>query len=147
MNVVICDDHRLFGESLAIVLEARGHTVVACTAAPAEAVAAAALGNDLAISVGDGNPSGYTYTVREVVDGKVAEIHTSDLGILKKYLTRAFDDPKGPKNLRVSAYKDHPADQLKQVFTACAAAWYTKATFSQTERPKYRTVNVAWLAP
>ena len=40
MNVVICDDHRLFGESLAIVLEARGHTVVACTAEPDEAVAA-----------------------------------------------------------------------------------------------------------
>src|SRR4051812_25911201 len=40
MNVVICDDHLLFGESLAIVLEARGHTVVACTAEPAAAVEA-----------------------------------------------------------------------------------------------------------
>jgi two-component system nitrate/nitrite response regulator NarL len=40
MNVVICDDHLMFGESLAIVLEARGHTVVACTAEPAAAVEA-----------------------------------------------------------------------------------------------------------
>jgi RNA polymerase sigma factor (sigma-70 family) len=103
--------------------------------AKAAADAAAELGKDIAISVGNGNPSGYTYTVREVVNGKVAEIHTSDIDILRTYLTRAFNDPKGPKALRVSAFKDHPADDLRGVFAACAAAGYAKATFSHAQRP------------
>ena len=102
--------------------------------------AAIELGTDVAVSIGAGNPSGYTYTVREVVGGKVAEVHTSDLDILRTYLTRAFGDPKGPKKLRLSADKDHPLADLKQVFAACAEAGYSKATFSQTERPKYRAV-------
>ena len=38
-TVVICDDHQMFGESLAAVLESRGYEVVACTGDPAAAVA------------------------------------------------------------------------------------------------------------
>ena len=60
------------------------------------AAAAAELGDAVAISVGR-NPSGYAYTVREVVKGRVAEVHASDIDILTTYLTRAFNDPKGPK--------------------------------------------------
>ena len=101
--------------------------------AKAIADAVAELGKDIAVSVGDGNPSGYTYTVREVVNGKVAEVHTSNLDMIQTYLTRAFNDPKGPKTLRVAAYKDYPYDELRKVFAACAAAGFAKATFSHTE--------------
>jgi RNA polymerase sigma factor (sigma-70 family) len=111
--------------------------------AKAVAAAAAELGKDIAVSVGDGNPSGYTYTVREVVDGKVAEVHTLDIDILRTYLTRAFNDPKGPKSLRVAAFKNYPNDKLRQVFAACAAAGYAKASFSHTERPAIRYTTVA----
>jgi DNA-binding NarL/FixJ family response regulator len=39
MNVVICDDHRLFSDALAIVLGAREWTVVDCAIDPAHALA------------------------------------------------------------------------------------------------------------
>jgi two-component system nitrate/nitrite response regulator NarL len=42
MNVVICDDHRLFTDALARVLSAREWNVVACAVDPAHAVAAVA---------------------------------------------------------------------------------------------------------
>jgi DNA-binding NarL/FixJ family response regulator len=42
VNVVICDDHRLFSDALASVLEAHGWTIVSCAADPAHAVAAIA---------------------------------------------------------------------------------------------------------
>jgi hypothetical protein len=98
--------------------------------AKAAAAAVEELGKDVAVSVGEGKSP--TYTVREVVNGKVAEIRCSDLDMLTTYLTRAFSDPKGPKKIRVSAYKDHPSDQLRQVFAACATAGFTKASFSHT---------------
>lgn len=41
MRVLICDDHRLFGEALAVVLASRGHEVVGCTTDPVEAAAVA----------------------------------------------------------------------------------------------------------
>src|SRR5262249_30174932 len=66
----------------------------------------------------------------------------TDLDILATYLRRAFNDPKGPKKVRVSAYKDQPYDQLRQVFAACAAAGDTKATFSQVNRPLIAPVHV-----
>jgi two-component system nitrate/nitrite response regulator NarL len=40
MNVVLCDEQRMFSEAFAEVLESRGWNVVAMTAAPARAVAA-----------------------------------------------------------------------------------------------------------
>lgn len=40
MMAVICDDHRLFGESLKVVLEAKDHHVAAVTTTPLEAVQA-----------------------------------------------------------------------------------------------------------
>jgi two-component system nitrate/nitrite response regulator NarL len=40
MNVVICDDHRLFSDALATVLAARAWTIVSCAVDPAHAVAA-----------------------------------------------------------------------------------------------------------
>jgi two-component system nitrate/nitrite response regulator NarL len=42
VNVVICDDHRLFSEALATVLTARNWSIVACAEHPEHAVAAAA---------------------------------------------------------------------------------------------------------
>jgi DNA-binding NarL/FixJ family response regulator len=42
MNVVICDDHRLFSDALATVLAARAWTIVSCAVNPAHAVAAIA---------------------------------------------------------------------------------------------------------
>jgi two-component system nitrate/nitrite response regulator NarL len=40
VNVVICDDHRLFSDALATVLTARDWSIVACAINPAHAVAA-----------------------------------------------------------------------------------------------------------
>ena len=40
MRVVLCDDHRMFVDALAVVLQARGYQVVACTTTPAAAVEA-----------------------------------------------------------------------------------------------------------
>lgn len=40
MRVIICDDHQLFGESLAVVLQERGYPVDAVTTSPEEALAA-----------------------------------------------------------------------------------------------------------
>jgi two-component system nitrate/nitrite response regulator NarL len=42
VNVVICDDHRLFTDALATVLAARAWTIVSCAVDPAHAVAAIA---------------------------------------------------------------------------------------------------------
>jgi DNA-binding NarL/FixJ family response regulator len=42
VNVVICDDHRLFSDALATVLAARAWTIVSCAVDPAHAVAAVA---------------------------------------------------------------------------------------------------------
>jgi two-component system nitrate/nitrite response regulator NarL len=39
VNVVICDDHRLFSDALATVLAARAWTIVSCAVDPAHAVA------------------------------------------------------------------------------------------------------------
>lgn len=40
-SIVICDDHRLFAETVALVLAGRGHEVVGCTTRPGDGVAAA----------------------------------------------------------------------------------------------------------
>ncbi len=40
MRILLCDDHTMFSEALAVVLGARGHHVVGCTVSPAEAIAA-----------------------------------------------------------------------------------------------------------
>lgn len=69
------------------------------------------------------------YTVREVINGKVGEMSCKDLDILMTYLTRAFNDPKGPKNLIVHAKSNVTEEQSKAVLFACARAGYTKATF------------------
>ena len=94
--------------------------------------AAAELGKDLAVVVGDAGHS--AYTVREVVNERIAEITCSNLDILTRYLSRAFNDPKGPKKLRIIACKDHSLDHVRPVLAACAAAGYTKAAFSHTDR-------------
>lgn len=111
----------------------------------AVAAAVAELGKDIAVFVGR-NPSGYTYTVREVANGKVAEVHTSDIDILRTYLTRAFNDPNGPKKLRVSSDNDHPMDDLRMLFAACAAAGYAQASFSHIERVRFWDYDTGRLA-
>jgi hypothetical protein len=94
--------------------------------------AAVELGDDIAVMVAKGSKSPQ-FTIREVVNGKVGEMRCSDLDVLTKYLTRAFNDPKGPKKLRVRADLNIPQSQLKDVFAACAAAGYKKASFSQPQ--------------
>lgn len=42
MRLVLCDDHQILVESLAVALQARGHDVLATTTTPAECVAAVA---------------------------------------------------------------------------------------------------------
>jgi RNA polymerase sigma factor (sigma-70 family) len=95
------------------------------------ATAAAELGKDIAVRVDDAGHSP-AFTVREVVNGRIAEVTCSNLDILTTYLTRAFNDPKGPKKLRISASSEYPADQLRHLFAACATAGYTKAVFSHS---------------
>lgn len=107
-----------------------------------DATEAAALGKDIEVSVG-ANDWPRPYLVREVVNGRVVEMTCSSLDLLTTYLARAKADPKGPKNMRVTAYKDHSMDELRKVFAACAAAGYAKAQFSQTERPAQRLSRVA----
>lgn len=105
-----------------------------------EAADAAALGTDIEVSVGASDwPR--PYLVREVVNGKVSEMTCSSLDLLTLYLSRAKADPKGPKALRVTAYKDHTMDDLKKVFAACSAAGFKTAAFNTVDRPphKYQT--------
>lgn len=45
MKVLICDDHRLFAQALAVVLRARGHEVVACVTTPDDAISAVVTGD------------------------------------------------------------------------------------------------------
>jgi RNA polymerase sigma factor (sigma-70 family) len=104
------------------------------------AAAAAELGKDIAVAAATSGSR--PYTVREVVNGRVAEVTCSNLDVLTTYLTRAHNHPKGPKNLRISANKDHSTDDLRKVFAACAAAGYAKATFSHTTEPTYITRTV-----
>lgn len=42
MTVIVCDDHLVFAESLAVVFEARGHNVIGCVTHPEEAIKLAA---------------------------------------------------------------------------------------------------------
>jgi two-component system nitrate/nitrite response regulator NarL len=66
MNVVICDDHRLFTDALARVLSAREWNVVACAVDPAHAVATVATEQvdtclmDLTFADGDSGIQGIT---------------------------------------------------------------------------------------
>ena len=108
--------------------------------AKVRAAEAAELGKDIAVEVGSGDSA---YAIREVVNGKVAVATCSNLDLLRTYLTRAFNDPKGPKQLRVSAAKDHSYDDLKGVLAACAEAGYTKASFSHSDR-RYSVRLVAY---
>jgi hypothetical protein len=102
-------------------------------------VAVAELGNDIAVVITQSGRS-YAYTIREVVNGKVAEVSCDDLDMLTTYLKRAINDPKGPKKIRVSADKNHSFDHLRQVFAACTTAGYTKASFSLHEPPTWTIV-------
>jgi hypothetical protein len=88
---------------------------------------AAELGSDLAVVVTE-NWNGPSYTVREVIRGKIGSILCSDTDVLAKYLSRAFNDPKGPKKLRVHVARNFPQDQLKKVFEACALAGFQKVS-------------------
>jgi len=111
--------------------------------AKAEKAAVAALGSDLAVvfTVVKGKP---TYTVREVIGGKVGEMNCSDLEMLATYLTRIFNDPKGPRTLRLEADEHFSDERVRPVCAACAAAGYTRAVFigppvPRTDRLIYRT--------
>lgn len=99
-----------------------------------EAEAAAKLGKDIVVIVG-ATSAPRPFTVREVVNGRVAEVTCFSLDALTTYLARAHADPKGPEALRVSVYEDHPAAEVRKVLAACAKAGYAKATFTRTERP------------
>jgi len=109
-------------------------------------VAAGELGSDLDIVVAKGKNAS-SYTIREVVNEKIGEMHCSDTDVLAKYLARAFNDPKGPKKLRIHADKSFPGDELANVFQACAVAGYKRVLLfenvplivSRTYTPAYTT--------
>jgi RNA polymerase sigma factor (sigma-70 family) len=103
--------------------------------------AAEALGPDIAVVVKESGNK-LSYTVREVTNGKVGEMTCSDLDVLAKYLTRAFNDPNGPKSLRVSADRDASHERVRRVFEVCAAAGYKKASFTATVRAWTEIYNV-----
>ena len=96
-------------------------------------MAAADLGNDLAIVVTEGGRGlGWSkppYTVGEVVKGKVGEMQCYEMDILGMYLTRAFNDSKGPKKIRIYAEQNWSHDQIYKLFAVCAQAGYQKARF------------------
>jgi RNA polymerase sigma factor (sigma-70 family) len=104
-----------------------------------EKAAAADLGPALAIAVteggkgwGWGKPS---YTIREVVNGRVGELYCYDLGVLATYLTRTANDSKGPRTLRIYADQDFSHDQIHRVLGVCAAAGFKKALFILPKAP------------
>ena len=99
------------------------------------------LGTDLAIVVTEGG-NGPSYIIREVVNQKVGEVYCSDPDVLARYLTRTFNDPKGPKNLRIAADKDAASESVRKVFEACAAAGYKKVSFTVIP-PEFRFVETA----
>ncbi|MBA4062121.1 MAG: hypothetical protein C0501_00115 [Isosphaera sp.] len=73
------------------------------------------------------------YTVRQVVGGKVREVHCSDAEALALFLGRTFADPKAPKGLRVAASELNAyREQVRRVFEVCAAAGYRRVTFAST---------------
>jgi RNA polymerase sigma factor (sigma-70 family) len=113
-----------------------------------EKAAAEELGKDIEVAVGQ-NDWPRPYLVREVVNGKVAEMTCSSLDLLKVYLTRAHNDSKGPQKLRISADRNQSMDELRKVFAVCVAAGYTKATFGLVDRltiATHRTVTGTFLA-
>lgn len=71
MRIVICDDHAVFGEALAVVLRDRGHDVVACVTSPDDAVAAVA-GNQVDLCMMD-----LSFPGDSGVEGTAAVIRTS----------------------------------------------------------------------
>jgi two-component system nitrate/nitrite response regulator NarL len=83
MNVVICDDHRLFTDALARVLTARDWNVVACAVDPAHAVAAVATEQvdtclmDLTFADGDSGIQGITAIHTASSDTKVVVLTAS----------------------------------------------------------------------
>ncbi|MDY3562981.1 sigma-70 family RNA polymerase sigma factor [Gemmata sp. JC673] len=101
-----------------------------------EANAALELGKDIEVFVSD-KESSHPLVVREVVNGRAAEVTCRDLDSLTAYLRRAHADPQGPKGLRIIAYKDHAAEELREVFTACAVSGFAKASFGQVGRPSF----------
>jgi hypothetical protein len=108
-------------------------------AALLENKAAAELGNDLAIVITEGGRGlGWSrppYTVREVINGKVGEMQCYEQDILRTYLTRAFNDPKGPRKIRIYADQNFSHDQIYKLFAVCAQAGYQKARFILPEAP------------
>jgi two-component system nitrate/nitrite response regulator NarL len=83
MNVVICDDHRLFTDALARVLSAREWHVVSCAVDPAHAVAAVATEQvdtclmDLTFADGDSGIQGITAIHTASCDTKVVVLTAS----------------------------------------------------------------------
>ncbi|MBN9118724.1 MAG: sigma-70 family RNA polymerase sigma factor [Planctomycetes bacterium] len=114
----------------------------------AAATAAAELGKDVAVTIAAPGHAP-AYTVREVVNGHVAEVTCSNLDALTTYLTRARNDPKGPQGLRLSVAPDHPADDFRIVVGACVSAGYRKAVVGYIERTTvtYRTRLVTYYEP
>ncbi len=73
-----------------------------------------------------------TYTLREVIGGKIVEMSCSDQDMLSTYLMRVFNDPKGPKKLLVHA--EHVSnDRSNAVLAAAAQAGFTKASLYHSQ--------------
>ncbi|HEU5306482.1 MAG TPA: response regulator transcription factor [Acidimicrobiia bacterium] len=113
MNVVICDDHRLFTDALARVLTARDWNVVACAIDPAHAVAAVATEPvdtclmDLTFADGDSGIQGITAVHTASSDTKVVVLTASRDPLL---IMRAVD-----AGADAIVFKDDDIDHIVEV--------------------------------
>jgi two-component system nitrate/nitrite response regulator NarL len=113
MNVVICDDHRLFTDALARVLSARDWHVVACAIDPAQAVAAVATEQvdtclmDLTFANGDSGIEGISAVHTASADTKVVVLTASRDPLL---IMRAVD-----AGADAIVFKDDDIDHIVEV--------------------------------
>jgi len=73
-----------------------------------------------------------TFTLREVIGGRIVEMSCRDLDMLSTYLMRVFNDPKGPKKLCVHA-EYVKEDRSNAILAAAAKAGFTKASLYHTQ--------------
>jgi two-component system nitrate/nitrite response regulator NarL len=113
MNVVICDDHRLFSDALARVLSARAWNIVDCAIDPAHAVAAVARGHvdaclmDLSFPDGDTGIEGIVSVHQASPDTRVVVLTaTSDPQLVMRAVQSGAD---------AIVFKDDDIDHIMEV--------------------------------
>jgi DNA-directed RNA polymerase specialized sigma24 family protein len=91
----------------------------------ADKEAAKELGANLAVEAA---ADGSSYTVKEVVNGKVRQVTCWDAEMLTAYLARTYRDPASPRALRVYSPLEATNDVTVQALLAGKSAGYATAT-------------------